>query len=134
MSQIKINLGGTEMNLEFNNYGIEKMSEKMDGGSPTAFTYAMVWGGLRGYAYTVEDNIAAPATNEGKATFAEIVKNIDALPKEIKAVTIESVTKVLTETQNYKDLIEAGEEVEGEKKTLAQNNEPSQDTSSQSVD
>lgn len=99
---IKISLGGQERGLKFNNYGIEKLSEKMAGNSALAFTYAMFWGGLQGNSYAKEQDI--------DYTFENVIDWVDSIPKDEKVTIIESVTKVLTESQNYKDLIAAGTE------------------------
>jgi hypothetical protein len=100
MNYIKVNLGGQERGLKFNNYGIEKLSEKMAGNSAIAFTYAMFWGGLIGNSFAKEQDV--------DYTFSDVIDWVDAIPKDDKAAVIESVTKVLTESQNYKDLIAAG--------------------------
>lgn len=100
MNYIKINLGGKDRGLKFNNYGIEKLSEKMSGNSAIAFTYAMIWGGLIGNSFAKEEDV--------DYSFSDVIDWIDAIPKDEKVTIIESVTKVLTESQNYKDLIAAG--------------------------
>lgn len=102
MSYIKVSLGGQERGLKFNNFGIEKLSEKMAGNSALAFTYAMFWGGLQGNSYAKEQDV--------DYTFENVIDWVDAIPKGEKAKVIESVTNVLTEAQNYKDLIAAGTE------------------------
>ena len=100
MNYIKVNLGGQERGLKFNNYAIERLSEKMAGNSAIAFTYAMFWGGLQGNSYAKEQDV--------DYSFEDVIDWVDAIPKDDKAAIIESVTKVLTESQNYKDLIAAG--------------------------
>lgn len=101
MSYIQVEIGGKLRGLKFNNFGLEQMYKALEGNSVIAFSYALIWGGLEGNRYVKRE--------EADYSFENVCDWVDALPA--KTQTIESVTKVMTETQNYKDLIKAGEEV-----------------------
>lgn len=94
--------GSNEYGLKFNNYALEIMSNKM-GGSAMSFTYAMVYGGMRGNSYAKEV--------EPDYTFENVIDWIDAMKKAERISVIEDVTKVMVATQNYKDLINEGTKV-----------------------
>lgn len=94
--------GSNKYGLKFNNYGLEIMATKM-GSSAIAFSYAMIYGGLRGNSYAKEQ--------EPEYSFEQVIDWIDNTPKSERVAMIEQVTKVMTETQNYKELIESGSEV-----------------------
>lgn len=102
--------GSNERGLKFNNYGLEIMAGKM-GGSALSFAYAMIYGGLMGNSYAKEI--------EPEYSFENVIDWIDEIPQAERVVMIENVTKVMTETQNYKDLIKAGTEVKDTAKKKA---------------
>lgn len=105
--------GSNVRGLKFNNYAIEIMSPYQRTGSTFSFVYALFFGGLMGNSYAKRE--------EPDYTFDEVIDWVDAMPKETKTQTIESVTNVLTETQLYKDLIATAEvpemKTDDEKKT-----------------
>lgn len=98
MSYIKLELGGKDRGLKFNQLALEIMSGYASATVTTANVYAMFYGGLRGNSYVKRE--------EPDYTFEEVCDWVDLLYAEKKTDIIKQVEQVLTETQVYKSLIE----------------------------
>lgn len=99
MSYIKIEIGGKERGLKFNQLAIELISTHNDGKTNSGFMYAMFYGGLMGNSYVKRE--------EPDYTFEDVCDWVDSL-KDKEAVTAE-VVKAMTETQLWQDLTKVGE-------------------------
>lgn len=106
MSYIKVELGGKERGLKFNQLALEEMTS-VAGEKATQNVYAMFWGGLKGNSYVKREDV--------DYTFEDVCDWIDQLFAEKKMDIIKQVEETLTETQLYKSLVP---EVKEEKKRL----------------
>lgn len=95
---IKIDIGGKERGLKFNQFALEEISKHSENDSASAFIYAIFWGGLRGNNYVKREEV--------DYSFEEVCDWVDALPKESKQETMIAVNKCLSDTQLYRDLTE----------------------------
>jgi hypothetical protein len=114
MSYITINLGGKPRGLKFNQLAIELIGQYNDSKTTTGFLYAMIYGGLKGNAYVKREEL--------ELTFEEVCDMIDELPN--KETIVGEVTKTLSETQIWKELVKQGEEAEAEEKKKATESMP----------
>lgn len=103
MSYIQIEIGGKLRGLKFNQLALEVVSTH-SGETTTGFMYALIYGGLKGNSYVKRE--------EPDYSFEDVCDWVDAMHRETKTKTIEEVTKVMTETQIYKDLIQTGEDIQ----------------------
>lgn len=106
MSYLQIEIGGKQRGLKFNQLAIEIMSQYNDTGTTTGFMYAMIYGGLRGNTYVKRE--------EPDYTFEQVCDWVDVLPNKTEVIT--EVTRVMSETQIWKDLVDKGKEVAEEEK------------------
>jgi hypothetical protein len=107
MSYIKINIGGKERGLKFNQGALITFQSKIDPENIAATTgYALVWAGLKANAYVKGE--------EFTETFETVCDWVDELPEE----TILEVIKTFQETQAYQKLIP---EEKGKKKLVTGN-------------
>jgi hypothetical protein len=111
MSYITINLGGKSRGLKFNQMAIELIGQYNDAQTTTGFLYAMIYGGLKGNAYVKREEL--------ELTFEEVCDLIDEMPN--KEVMAQNISKVLADTQIWKDLVKKGEEIEEDKKKVIEN-------------
>lgn len=108
MSYIKIELGGKERGLKFNQLALEIMGGYA-GETTTQNVYAMFYGGLRGNSFVKRE--------EPDYTFEEVTDWVDTLYAAKNYELIKNVEKVLTETQLYKSLVpEKKDEEKGQPK------------------
>ncbi len=96
MSYIKIELGGKERGLKFNQLALEVMSG-LAGEVVTQNVYAMFYGGLRGNSFVKRE--------EPDYSFENVCDWVDELYVEKKTDLIIEVERALTETQLYKSLV-----------------------------
>jgi hypothetical protein len=106
MSYTTIELGGKTRGLKFNQLAIELIGQYNDSSTTTGFLYAMVYAGLKGNAYVKREEL--------DATFEQVCDWVDEMPN--KDTVVGDTTKVLAETQIWKDLVKQGEEAEEKKK------------------
>lgn len=106
MSYLQIEIGGKQRGLKFNQLAIEIMSQYNDTGTNTGFMYAMIYGGLRGNSYVKRE--------EPDYTFEQVCDWVDVLTNKTEVIT--EVTRVMSETQIWKDLVDKGKEVAEEEK------------------
>lgn len=99
MSYIKIEFGGKERGLKFNQLAIEIMSSFYDSSTNSSSIYGMFYGGLRGNSFVKRE--------EPDYTFEDVCEWVDKLYAEKKADLIKQVTDVLMETELYKSLIDS---------------------------
>lgn len=72
MSYCKVNLGGKDRGIKFNNLALLIMSEKTDKDFPDqTAAYAMVYGGLRGNSYAKQE--------EPDYTFEDVIDWVDKM-------------------------------------------------------
>ena len=102
MSYIKVELGGKERGLKFNQLALEVLSSYTSNEFSTANVYAMFYGGLRGNSYMKRE--------EPDYTFEDVCDWVDTLYAEKKIDVIKQVENALTETQLYKSLVEKPQE------------------------
>jgi hypothetical protein len=116
MSYIKINFGGEERGLKFNQLSLEVYIQNLDYDAiNTSSIYATFYAGLKGNSYAKKEDVTY--------TFEDVCNWVDKLFITDKSV-IETVTKLFSETENYKNWISEfsekirllGEEVTEEKK------------------
>lgn len=94
MSYIKIDIGGKERGLKFNQGALVTFQGKIDPENIAATTgYALIWAGLKSNAYVKGE--------EFTETFETVCDWVDELPQE----TVLEVIKTFQETQAYKSLI-----------------------------
>jgi hypothetical protein len=111
MSYLQIVLGGRPRGLKFNQMAIELIGQYNDAQTTTGFLYAMIYGGLKGNAYVKREEL--------DLTFEQVCDLIDELPN--KETIAQEASKILAETQIWKDLVKKGEEIEEEKKKVIEN-------------
>ena len=111
MSYIKVNLGGKERGLKFNQLAIEVIGLHNNSGTNTGFIYAMFYGGLKGNSFVKGE--------EPDYTFEDVCDWVDGL--ENKEGVIALVTNAMSETQIWKSLVKKGQEIvdEEEKKKVS---------------
>ena len=96
MSYCKINIGGKERGLKFNQGAIIIMSQTVNPAYYTAtINYATVYGGLMGNCIVKRE--------EPDFTFEEVTEWVDAMSKEDLAI----VDEALNQAEAYKKLISA---------------------------
>lgn len=106
MSYANIVLGGKTRGLKFNQLAIELIGQYNDTQTTTGFLYSMIYAGLKGNAYVKREEL--------ELTFEQVCDLIDEMPN--KETVVAEITKVLAETQIWKDLVKQGEEAEEKKK------------------
>jgi hypothetical protein len=106
MSYIQIEIGGKQRGLKFNQLAIEIISTHNDGGSTSAFMYALYYGGLRGNSYVKRE--------EPDYNFEQVCDWVDEMKD--KAKVNELVVNTLQETSLWKDLISVVQEEDVKKK------------------
>lgn len=100
MSYIKINLGGADRGLKYNQGALITFQNYVDKDNVAATTpYALVWAGLKANAYVKREEV--------DFTFEQVCDWVDALNNE----TLLEVIKCFQETQAFKDLLPVEEEV-----------------------
>ena len=109
MSYIQIEIGGKLRGLKFNQLAIEIISQYNDSQTQSGFLYSMVYGGLRGNTYVKRE--------EPDYTFEEVCDWVDNFENKEEAVAI--ITKAMTESQVWKEVVKKGEEVSEEDKKKA---------------
>lgn len=108
MSYIKIELGGKERGLKFNQLALEIMGSYA-GETTTQNVYAMFYGGLRGNSFVKRE--------DPDYTFEQVTDWVDEYYAAKNYDLIKNVEQVLTETQLYKSLVpEKKNEDKGEPK------------------
>lgn len=114
MSYIKIEIGGKERGLKFNQGAIHIFQSKIDSENIAATTgYALIWAGLKANAYVKGEEV--------DFTFEQVCDWCDELSED----TIIKIITCFQETQQYKKLIkpEAASNADDEdKKKLAEEN------------
>lgn len=104
MSYIKINIGGAERGLKFNQGALIIFQGKIDPENIEGTTgYALIWAGLKSNAYVKGE--------EFTEKFETVCDWVDELPEQ----TILEVVKTFQETQAYKSILPE----EKDKKKLA---------------
>ncbi|HXS57508.1 MAG TPA: hypothetical protein VN726_15355 [Hanamia sp.] len=94
MSYIKIDIGGKERGLKFNQGALVTFQGKIDPENIAATTgYALIWAGLKSNAYVKGE--------EFTETFETVCDWVDELKPEI----VLEVIKVFQETQAFKNLL-----------------------------
>jgi hypothetical protein len=97
MSYIKIEIGGKERGLKFNQYAVITMAKFADLENYEATAaYAMTYAGLKANCYVKRE--------EADFTFEEVCDWVDKVSAEVML----QVYNVFSETQVYKELIEKG--------------------------
>lgn len=104
MSYIQIEIGGQLRGLKFNQLASELLAKYYDGETTASFIYAMIYAGLRGNTYVKRE--------EPDYTFETVSEWVDSMPD--RDAQIIKVTAVLTETQDFKKLIEKTDTDESE--------------------
>ena len=98
MSYIKIELGGKERGLKFNQLALEIIRSKSNPLSDIQNVYALFYGGLRGNSFVKEE--------EPDYTFEQVCDWVDEIYiKPDAAEIINKVSGVFTSTQMYQNLI-----------------------------
>lgn len=112
MSYIKIEIGGKERGLKFNQLALEIIRSKSNETSDVQNVYALLYGGLRGNSFVKEE--------EPDYTFEQVCDWIDDIYiKPEAAEIIKQVSAVFTSTQMYQSIIAGTAVSEGtEKKRL----------------
>jgi hypothetical protein len=115
MSYIKINIGGEERGLKFNQLSLEVYIQNLDYDAiNTSSIYATFYAGLKGNSYAKKEEVTY--------TFEDVCNWVDDLFIKDKSI-IETITKLFSETENYKNWIKdfsekirlLGEDAAGEK-------------------
>lgn len=108
MSYTSIEIGGKTRGLKFNQLAIELINQYNDSQTASGFVYAMIYGGLRGNSYVKRE--------EPDYTFENVCDWVDQMKD--KAKVIEDVSKAMTETELWKELISnTSDKTEGEKES-----------------
>ena len=108
MSYIKINLGGEDRGLKFNQGALIEFQKKIDQSNIEGTTgYALIWAGLKANAYVKGE--------EFTTSFEQVCDWVDELPIQ----TSIDVMNCFKETQAFKSLIP--EEEESKKKSPPKN-------------
>jgi len=104
MSYIKIELGGKERGLKFNQLALEIIRSKSNPLSDIQNVYALFYGGLRGNSFVKEE--------EPDYTFENVCDWVDEIyVRPDAAEIIKKVSEVFTSTQMYQSIIkDAGAE------------------------
>lgn len=101
MSYIKLDFGGKERGLKFNQLALEILRSKSNATSDIQNVYALFYGGLRGNSYVKEE--------EPDYSFEQVCDWVDEIYiKPDAAEIIKKVSDVFTQTQMYQTLIAAG--------------------------
>jgi len=109
MSYIKIDFGGKERGLKFNQLALEIMADYASATETTSNVYAMFYGGLRGNSYVKRE--------QPDYSFENVCDWVDELYSSKRTDVIKEVENVLVETQLFKSLIpEKKSNKEGEEK------------------
>ncbi len=108
MSYIKIELGGKERGLKFNQLALEEMTKLFNSDSATSNIYAMFWGGLKGNSFVKRE--------EPDYSFEEVCDWVDEIYATKRLDVIIEVEKALVETQLYKSLLEVEDKEEKKSK------------------
>lgn len=109
MSYIKVELGGKERGLKFNQLALEIIRTKNNPKSDIQNVYALFYGGLRGNSFVKEE--------EPDYSFEDVCDWVDELYIKPEAgEIIKSVSDVFTGTQMYQSLIASVEDKKPEKK------------------
>ena len=112
MSYIKVNIGGQERGLKFNQGALVTFQNKIDPNNIAGTTgYALIWAGLNANAYVKGE--------EFTETFETVCDWVDELDVE----TITEVIKTFQETQAYQKLVPKDDE--GKKKLVHKNTKSS---------
>ena len=99
MSYCKINIGGKERGLKFNQMALMIYVSKVDNDNLVATAgYALIYAGLRANAYVKGEEI--------DFTFEQVCDWVD----ELDAAAVQLVTDTFKETQAYKNGVEKKEE------------------------
>lgn len=107
MSYCKINIGGKERGLKFNQMAIMILSEKTDKEHPMATAgYALVYAGLKANAYTKGE--------EFTATFEDVCEWVE----DVTVEDMNIVNAAFMETQQYKAGVAFQAEQEAAKKKV----------------
>jgi len=110
MSYIKIELGGKERGLKFNQLALEIIRTKSNPDSDIQNVYALFYGGLRGNSFVKEEH--------PDYTFEDVCDWVDEIYiKPNAAEIIKEVSTVFTGTQMYQSIIT--QKPEKEKKSKA---------------
>lgn len=105
MSYIKINIGGSDRGLKFNQGALITFQNTVDKENVNATTpYALIWAGLKANAYVKRE--------EMEFTFEQVCDWVDEMNDE----TLLEVIKCFQETQAFKDTLPVEDE-EGKKKS-----------------
>lgn len=100
MSYIKIELGGKERGLKFNQLALEILRSKSNATSDIQNVYALIYGGLRGNSFVKEE--------EPDYTFEQVCDWIDEIYiRPDAAELIKKISDVFTSTQMYQSIIAA---------------------------
>ena len=103
MSYIKIELGGKERGLKFNQLALEIIRSKSNPLSDIQNVYALFYGGLRGNSFVKEE--------EPDYTFENVCDWVDEIyVKPDAADIIKKVSEVFTSTQMYQSIIKDAKE------------------------
>ena len=106
MSYIKINIGGKDRGLKFNQGALVTFQGKIDPDNVAGTTgYALIWAGLKANCYVKGE--------EFTETFETVCDWVDELPEEV----IMDVVKTFQETQAYQKLIPEGKKKSMQKST-----------------
>lgn len=109
MSYIKIELGGKERGLKFNQLAKEIMQSKGNPASYTQNIYSLFYGGLRGNSFVKEE--------EPDYTFENVCDWVDEIFLKPDASDIfKQVGNVFTSTQFYQKIIADNQKAEEEEK------------------
>lgn len=103
MSYIKVELGGKEYGLKFNQLALEIIRSKSNPQSDIQNVYALFYGGLRGNSFVKEE--------EPDYTFENVCDWVDDLYLKPEAgEIIKKVSDVFTSTQMYQSIIASTEQ------------------------
>jgi hypothetical protein len=111
MSYIQINLGGELRGLKFNQMAIEIIGNYNDSQTTSGFLYAMIYGGLKGNAYVKREELTC--------TFEQVCDWVDSIQDKEKVIG--DVSKALSETNIWQELVKKGKEEPEEKKKVTEN-------------
>lgn len=95
MSYLQIELGGKLRGLKFNMVAIEEIAKQNTTGSNFGFIYSMIYGGMYGCSVVKKEEI--------DYTYEDVSEWVDAM--ENREEIVAKITATLTETQNWKSII-----------------------------
>ena len=104
MSYLQIELGGKLRGLKFNMIAIEEIAKQNTTDSKYGFIYSMIYGGMYGCSVVKKEEI--------DYTYEDVSEWVDAMENQEEIVA--KVTATLTETQNWKRVLNKQETPENE--------------------